>query len=240
MGERCTPYPPRTAAPPISTSVSSTICKSKVERLMTLSTLAVAVCCARASASSRALSASSRRRERQGNPAARRPAPRHGPREVSEPSVAFPLIPNPSARGRVVSGPLMPASHPTGATRRRIPDQPASVRGCRTKSAVRDRARVPGDPGAAGGEPGTQRKNPSGPVCRWVPALTRARGRALRPGHDPEGAARYRISLRRSGGYRTKSAVRDRACVPGDPGAAEGDPGPSPKIHPVVPALARA
>ena len=41
--QRC---PPRTAEPLISTSVSSTACKSKVERLMTLSTSAVAVCCA--------------------------------------------------------------------------------------------------------------------------------------------------------------------------------------------------
>src|SRR5262249_35620083 len=36
-----------------STSVSSTVCRSKVERLITLSTSAVAVCCSRVSCSSR-------------------------------------------------------------------------------------------------------------------------------------------------------------------------------------------
>src|SRR6516162_10734457 len=41
-----------------STSVSSTVCRSKVERLMTLSTSVVAACCCRASLSSRAIRAS--------------------------------------------------------------------------------------------------------------------------------------------------------------------------------------
>ena len=39
------PYRPRTGARPNSTSVLSTVCRSKVERLITLSTSAVAVCC---------------------------------------------------------------------------------------------------------------------------------------------------------------------------------------------------
>ena len=38
-------------------NVSSTVCKSKVERLMTLSTSAVAICCSSASSRSRASSA---------------------------------------------------------------------------------------------------------------------------------------------------------------------------------------
>ena len=41
------PYPRRKGAPRISTSVSSTVCRSKVERLITLSMSAVAVCCCR-------------------------------------------------------------------------------------------------------------------------------------------------------------------------------------------------
>ena len=53
------PGRPRTVAPADSTSVSSTVCRSKVERLMTLSTSAVAVCCcsdSRSSLSSRVFS----------------------------------------------------------------------------------------------------------------------------------------------------------------------------------------
>ena len=52
LGRRYAPCPPRTAGPPTSTSVSSTACRSKVERLITLSTSAVAVCCCRDSRSS--------------------------------------------------------------------------------------------------------------------------------------------------------------------------------------------
>ena len=40
-----TPISASHSARPIATSVSSTVCRSKVERLMTLSTSAVAVCC---------------------------------------------------------------------------------------------------------------------------------------------------------------------------------------------------
>src|SRR5262249_26140306 len=45
LGDASTPYRHRTAAPPIPSNVLSTVCKSKVERLMTFKTSAVAVCC---------------------------------------------------------------------------------------------------------------------------------------------------------------------------------------------------
>jgi hypothetical protein len=90
-------YRPHTAARP--TSVSSTACRSKVERLMTLSTSAVAVCCcsdSRNSLSSRCVQAPSARPRSGSRPPPREPSSRnwlrkcasHFPGYLAQPAAA--------------------------------------------------------------------------------------------------------------------------------------------------------